>query len=40
MPYVSPLIKNIFRSLENVNLNTLNGYEKDDVKITFNDFYK
>lgn len=31
---------NIFRSLENVNLNTLNGYEKDDVKITFNDFYK
>lgn len=31
---------NIFRSLENVNLNTLNGYEKDNVKTTFNDFYK
>ena len=49
--YVKELIKdlikdnenadiNILRSLENVNLNTLNGYEKDDIKVTFNDFYK
>jgi len=31
---------NIFRSLENVNINTLNGYEKDNEKFTFNDLYK
>ena len=31
---------NIFRSLENVNLNTLNGYEKDNEKFLFNDLYK
>lgn len=30
---------NIFRSLENVNINTLNGYIKDNEKITFNDLY-
>lgn len=31
---------NIFRSLENVNINTLNGYQKDNEKFTFNDLYK
>lgn len=31
---------NIFRSLENVNINTLNGYIKDNEKFTFNDLYK
>ena len=31
---------NIFRSLENVNINTINGYEKDNVKHSFNDLYK
>ncbi len=31
---------NIFRSLENINLNTVNGYEKDNVKFKFNDLYK
>lgn len=31
---------NIYRSLENVNINTLNGYEKDGVKYSFNDLYK
>lgn len=30
---------NIFRSLENVNINTLNGYIKNDVKLSFNDLY-
>lgn len=30
---------NIFRSLENVNINTLNGYTKDNVKFLFNDLY-
>lgn len=30
---------NIFRSLENVNINTLNGYIKDNVKFLFNDLY-
>lgn len=49
--YVKELIKellkdnenadiNIFRSLENVNINTLNGYEKDNEKFSFNDLYK
>lgn len=31
---------NIFRSLENINLNTVNGYIKDSVKLSFNDLYK
>ena len=31
---------NIFRSLENVNLNTINGYIKDSVKYPFNDLYE
>ena len=31
---------NIFRSLENVNLDTLNGYIKNDLKFNFNDLYK
>jgi len=31
---------NIFRSLENVNLNTLNGYEKNGVKCMFNDLFE
>lgn len=31
---------NIFRSLENINLNTVNGYKKDSVKYMFNDLYK
>ncbi len=30
---------NIFRSLENVSIDTLNGYIKDDVKYMFNDLY-
>lgn len=30
---------NIFRSLENVNMNTINGYIKDKDKTTFNDRY-
>lgn len=30
---------NLFRSLENVNINTLNGYIKDKEKIIFNDMY-
>lgn len=31
---------NIFRSLENINLNMVNGYIKDSVKLSFNDLYK
>ena len=31
---------NIFRSLENVNINTLNGYIKDKNKKIFNDIYE
>ena len=31
---------NIFRSLENVNIDTLNGYIKNSVKYDFNDLYK
>ncbi len=31
---------NIFRSLENVNINTLNGYIKDKENIDFNELYK
>lgn len=31
---------NIFRSLENVNINTINGYVKNGVKISFKDLYK
>lgn len=49
--YVKDLIKelnlvnrnadiNIFRSLENVNIDTLNGYIKNSVKYDFNDLYK
>ncbi len=30
---------NIFRSLENVNMNTINGYIKDKEQISFNDKY-
>ena len=30
---------NLLRSLENVNINTLNGYEKDGVKYSFIDLY-
>lgn len=48
--YVKELIKelkkendnidiNLLRSLENVNINTLNGYEKDGVKYSFIDLY-
>ena len=49
--YVKELIKelkkendnidiNLLRSLENVNINTLNGYEKDGVKYDFLDLHK
>lgn len=49
--YVKKLIKeiaktnqnadiNIFRSLENINLNTVNGYETNSVNYNFNDLYK
>ena len=31
---------NIFRSVEDVNLNTLIGYHKDDIHISFLDNYK
>lgn len=31
---------NIFRSLENVNLNTINGYMKNDVNYTFENLYE
>lgn len=31
---------NIFKSLENVNLSTINGYEKNNVKCMFNELYK
>lgn len=31
---------NIFRSLENVNLNTINGYIKNNVNHNFNELYK
>ena len=35
-PYVA---KNIFRSVENVNLNTVIGYKKDGVRHNFLDTY-
>ena len=36
-PYVA---KNIFRSVENVNLNTVIGYKKDGVRHHFLDTYE